>query len=146
MTANIIIYTKEDSNAMIISVKALKFTPDPALANQFKILALNIDSITKVHAVHHQRNLSDTSKNKVIDSTGAIIPKMSFVWVKQSDSLIQRKIKIGLNDDTNVQILEGLSINDTVVDDVIINVKTDVSTTGAAKSPFMPKMGGGKKP
>lgn len=146
MTANIIIYTKEDSNAMIISEKALKFNPDPTLEKQFKIIALNIDSITKVHAAHHQQNLSNTSKNKVIDSTGAIIPKVSFVWVKLSDSLIQKEIIIGLNDNTNVQILKGLKPTDEVVDNLSNQTKTDIKATGVTTSPFMPKMGGGKKP
>ncbi len=38
MTANIIIYTKEVNNAMLIPAKALAFTPDSSLMKKYQIV------------------------------------------------------------------------------------------------------------
>ena len=80
-----------------------------------------------------KRNASSLTDNSArVSNTG-------FVWVLSGDSLEEKKIRTGLNDDTYVQVIEGLALND--------NVVTGTSQTGgkrllqrnaAPKSPFMP--------
>jgi HlyD family secretion protein len=144
MTANIIIYTKEEKNALLISAKALKFKPDASLGKQYKIGALNADSVGGANSTHHKtgggmRKSPDSSGKKANDTTVVITPQKAFVWVKVNDSLIQKKIIIGLNDDTHVQVLHGLSTDDEVVDGIQNPALVSAASAQPAKSPFMPQ-------
>lgn len=66
-----------------------------------------------------------------------------FVWVLQGNRLIQKKIKTGLNNDTQVQVLEGLSQNDTLVTGS--QGGSTSAASGTPSSPFMPRPGGKRK-
>jgi len=116
MTANIIIYTKEVDNALLISAEALKFTPTQGLAKQFDLVPLPPDSQSKAGA--------DSATHT------------SSVWLQNGTKLIQKKIKIGLNNNTQVEVLEGLTANDQVVTKV---EEDSAEKAEAASSPFMPK-------
>lgn len=137
MTANIIIYTKEVNNALLVSAQALKYYPDSAALKNYEIVPLP----------GRKRGGKERSEKMKKDSTGKKseterIPP-SFVWVLDGQKLIQRKIKTGLNDNTKVEVLEGLNENDIVVTGM------DGGTTGAAPaaatSPFMPQRRGGRR-
>ena len=151
MTANIIIYTKEENDALLISAKALKFKPDPSMGKQFKIISLSTDSAAGSDVPRHIKDKSmhrtDSAGREINDTAVVITPQRSSVWVKENDSLIQKKIIIGLNDDTHVQVLHGLSPADDVVDGVQ-NPDIPPAAAGPPKSPFMPQRRGSstKKP
>jgi len=132
MTANITVFTKEDTNALLIPSKTLKFQPTEALAKQYKIGERAVDS-----AARKKRNGPDTTKRKMSDTTGGVKKTRGFVWVKKEDSLVQKRVVIGLNDDANAEILFGLTTNDEVVEG-IENPNADKSKGSAERSPFMP--------
>lgn len=112
MTATITIYTNEVDNALLVPVKATKYTPDTtALAGRYRI----------VHA-------------QVPDSLPSNI---SFVWVVKGNTITQKKIKTGLNDNTHLQVLEGLTAQDHLLTGVLTGA--DAKAAGAADNPFMPK-------
>ncbi|MBE9584080.1 efflux RND transporter periplasmic adaptor subunit [Mucilaginibacter sp. JRF] len=90
MTANIIVYTKELQRALRIPAKALNFSPDSALDNQYKIIPLT-------------------------DQVRAKSPAQRYVWVKKGDTLTERQITVGINNNAYVQVLSGLSTRDEVV-------------------------------
>jgi len=174
MTANIFIFTKEEGHALLISAKALKFKPDETLEKQFKVGPVHQERAgkgnagrgartgnaapgtasaggrpasspgdTTGHAPHH----GDTSGHRA-DSSNAKRPAVAWVWVREGDSLTEKKIHTGLNDDTHVEVLDGLTPDDEVVTGVEIPVKGSSATgSGAARSPFMPpRRGGGNRP
>jgi HlyD family secretion protein len=133
MTANISIYTQVDSGVMLIPAKSLKFTPDPTLSKKFTIVP---DS----QALH----ISTSVRMDTIGMSGDVVKKGSgkgrraSVWVLSGDSLVQKVIRTGLNDDTNVEVISGLSGDEAVV--------TGAQAAPAAKgsaaaptSPFMPR-------
>jgi len=113
MTANIIIYTKEVNDALLVSAQALKFNPDSALLKAYEIVPLQ--------------------------GRG-----MAYVWVLQGKKLIQKRIKTGLNDNTHVEVLEGLNENDVVISGME-GGSSGAPVAAAASSPFMPKRPGGNK-
>jgi HlyD family secretion protein len=151
MTANIFIFTKEIDSAMLISAKDLKYKPDVSLAKQYIILPDTIDEHeVKVEARRSNNNPlapprhRHDSSSRVIDSapqTGT----PAFVWVKYGDSLIEKKITTGLNNDTRVQVLSGLSLDDEVIGGVEVQTATTASG-GGVRSPFMPARRGGNRP
>lgn len=150
MTANVTIYTKEINNALLISAKALKFEPDLSLAKKYTIIpdtsaagggrkrsrmqhTSGADSITGSRKLRK----GDTTTTKVKDSSRVQASEIAHVWVlADSTKLVQKKIRTGLNNDTQVQVLEGLTASDVVVN----GIEQVVAGKGgqAAKSPFMP--------
>ena len=142
MTANIFIYTKEVDSAMLISSKALKFKPDPSLFQQYKVLPLPEEIKGRQNpAAAGTIQPASVSKRNIVnpaDNT-AKVSNTGFVWVLSGDSLEEKKIRTGLNDDSHVQVTEGLAQEDNVV---IGSSKTGTNAsptvTAAPKSPFMP--------
>jgi HlyD family secretion protein len=142
MTANIFIYTKEVDNALLISSKALKFKPDPSLTNQYKLMAIPTGIKPQKNATvggHIMR--SDSSKHNAgtfVDSSAGI-NNTSFVWVQLGDSLEEKQIHTGLNDDTHVEVLDGLNVSDSVITSISQTVAyANSASSTPPKSPFMP--------
>jgi HlyD family secretion protein len=148
MTANVTIYTKEIDNALLISAKALKFEPDLSLAKKYAIVAdssagrkehrrrpSGADSITGSRKLRK----GDTTTTRVKDSSRVQASEIAHVWVLvDSTKLVQKKIRTGLNNDTQVQVLDGLSTADVVVTG-IEQVAAAGAGTPAARSPFLPQ-------
>jgi HlyD family secretion protein len=124
MTANITIFLQQDSNANLISAKAISFTPDSSLTKQYKIIPAG--------EKFHPENNDSSSKNNT-----AFPSKTESVWVLKGKEIMQKNILTGMNDNIHVQVLSGLDKDDEVVDGVQEgeNVKAG---SGEAKSPFMP--------
>ncbi|HET6253768.1 MAG TPA: efflux RND transporter periplasmic adaptor subunit [Puia sp.] len=144
MTANIFIFTKEVDSALLVSAKSLKFKPDATMEKQFKIIP---DSAGERHVQHAARKAATNnplapprhrhdSTGRQVD-TAAATGTPAFVWVKYGDSLIEKLVMTGLNNDTQVQILSGLSANDEVVNGTEVQTAATKSS-GAVRSPFMP--------
>jgi HlyD family secretion protein len=152
MTANIFVFTKEVDSALLISAKALLFRPDSSLAKQFVIMASPDENGGQHSGSRHNggnsaANITPPSDHshdtagQELDTTSKKAQR-AFVWLKQGDTLIEKRIRTGLNDDTHVQVLKGLSEDDEVVTGMEIPVKGTTSSP-AARSPFMPARRGG---
>jgi HlyD family secretion protein len=149
MTANIFIFTKEVDSALLISAKALKYKPDEALGKQYLFFPDTVDerevaveakrsSNNPLSAPHHR---GDSSTREVDTAPRTGTP--AFVWVKIGDSLVEKKITTGLNNDTKVQVLTGLDPDDEVINGEEIAVK-GAPKSGTVRSPFMPPRRGNR--
>lgn len=137
MTASINIYVEEDSNALLIPSRALTFKPDSSLLKKYKIIRAVRDTsgISKKYK-QDRYNQPDSSHKKINENTEI---RRSFVWMKTADTLTEKKIITGLNDDSYVKVIKGLSPGD----EVITNMVTGTDKAGAdntQRSPFMPQM------
>lgn len=120
MTANITIFAKEVNNALLIPTKAIKFSPDSTLAGKYQMTWINPDR----------------------KPAGA---DEAYVWVQKGPKmLIQKKIKTGINDNTHVEVLSGLTTQDIVITGSQSMGKSAAATQGQS-SPFMPKRPGGNR-
>jgi HlyD family secretion protein len=145
MTANIVIFTKEVNNAMLIPAKALAFTPDSSLMKDYQI----------VGKVSHARKskgsgggaggtggsptanqVSHTAKSRN-DSSG-VTKQHASVWVLDGKKLVQKRIEIGLNDNTHVEVLKGLAATDMVATGITGGANGALASTPGA-SPFLPQ-------
>jgi HlyD family secretion protein len=148
MTASIIIYTKEEDSALLIPAKALKFKPDSSLSKYYKLIYATADSMRakttvdsasaikqKVAAIHPKR---DSTMKKGGDNA-ARAKQRGVVWVKSGDSLIQKRIRIGLNDDTEVQVIHGLRTSDEVITGIQVTATQPGAKGAVQRSPFMPQ-------
>jgi HlyD family secretion protein len=117
MTASIFIYTKEINNALLVSASAFSFDPDTVLRKIYKIEKGSGPPPAS----------TDTGQHK----TG----KPSYVWIKKDSSLQLRHVMTGMNNETEREIISGLSTSDEVVTGYEqVKGKPVAKTT----SPFMP--------
>lgn len=170
MTASITVFTKEINNTLLISARATKFKPDSSMLKKFKFEGLDKgegrgsvsnegprsfdgsgrkggDSTMRKHrrdssmasngdtSMHHHHRRDTTSQDPANSSKRAI------VWIKKDSLTIERRpIEIGMTDNTNVQVISGLSTSDVVVDGVQTG---PVEKSSQVRSPFMPARRGG---
>jgi len=127
MTANIVVYTREVNHALLISSKALNFHPDSTLSKQFKFIPVT------------SPKPSDKLSTNSADTSGRVKVKTGYVWVKKGSDLVQTPVKIGLDDNTHAEILDGLSTTDEVVSSL------PVPATVAPSGSILPPPPGTKK-
>lgn len=132
MTANVTIFTAEKDSALLLPVKALKFRPDSVQLKDYVIQS----AIRRTPAER-----KDTT-GKTFKSTTRI-GSSNYVWLLRGDTLLQKHIRTGLNDNTHIEVLGGLNENDVVV--IGLNAAGTVVAAGGTSSPFLPKMGGGRR-
>lgn len=147
MTATVIVYTKEAENALLIPAKALKFKPDSSLVSQYTMKSLFPPGGRRLQAgkqpdaggKNKDNDTSAVQSRRKVMGGGSRDKDVAFVWVKEGDTLVQKKIRTGINDNTQVQVLEGLSENDEVVTG--IPEFSEEAATGSSRNPFLPKPG-----
>ncbi|MGE5108732.1 MAG: efflux RND transporter periplasmic adaptor subunit [Sphingobacteriales bacterium] len=137
MTASINIYLQEDTNALLIPSRALNYKPDTALLKGYKIKRAQRDTTAtgkkvkeKVAPLRDTVNRTDRENKEI---------RRSYVWVKIGDTLMEKKIITGLNDDSYVKVIKGLSPDEEVVTNIITGTNNN-RTNNAQRSPFMPQM------
>jgi HlyD family secretion protein len=148
MTANITVFTREIPNAMLVSAKATRFKPDSGLLNKYTIEGGGFkggdrkgNGNMRIGSASPKDSASVGSRRR--DSAQVDGSKTAMVWVKKDSTLTRRRIKIGLSDDTHVQVLWGLSADEVIVTGSHTIEKGAKESSGAARSPFMPQRRGG---
>jgi HlyD family secretion protein len=129
MTANITIYTAKDDNALLIPSKSLNFKPDSTMKARFSIITV-------------EREIPFSNENvnpKAISSKGNELMQNVYVWTKIGDTLKEKWISIGMNDDAYVKVIEGLSKDEEVVTNVVNDMNSD-NVDNMQRSPFMPQI------
>ena len=124
MTASIAVTTQKEENVLTIPVKATRFSPEKDfaeagdLSTMFKIVPLS------------NNNVGEDEK---------------IVWLKYGNELTAQKIKTGLSDGSNIEVLNGLNSYDEVVLGISENTELVTEDSGTQQSsPFMPKRPGQK--
>ena len=151
MTATCTIVTQEITDAVTIPVKALKFTPAEGTP---MVDPKDMPRPPRPKTAEAGDNFPPPPPGMGPGGPGPQKgakkkhkkPKLEgdHVWININGKVAPRRVKIGLSDGVNVQILKGLSVGDSVV-----TSQETVSAKGSsepnAKSPFMPQRPGKKK-
>ena len=146
MTASITVFTKEVNDALLISAKATRFKPDSALLTKYTIEGGRDRSGKRDMAIRSEGTGSTTARAKGLkkDTTGSTeTSKRAVVWVKKDSTISRRVIRTGLTDNTNIQVLSGLSQDDVVVTAAEQLGENGKPSASSARSPFMPPRRGG---
>ncbi|UKB85100.1 efflux RND transporter periplasmic adaptor subunit [Chryseobacterium sp. MEBOG06] len=134
MTANITIYTQVLENVMKIPAAATSFRPDSIIIKKYKVNSPFANGKKHEKGQWKKQGKGMDKKNEAA------------VWIIAKDSTISRKrIKTGLDNDTEIQVISGLDKNETIITGYkVLSKKT---SGGQAKSPFMPqrRSGGNNK-
>ena len=149
MTATCTIVTQEITDAVTIPVKALKFKPaegtpmmdpkDMPRPERPKTAEAGDNFPPPPPGMGPGRAPGTGAKKKHKK------PKLEgdHVWININGKAAPRRVKIGLSDGVNVQILKGLSVGDSVVTSQ--ETATAKARKSDAASPFMPQRPGKKK-
>jgi HlyD family secretion protein len=133
LTASVTIYTQEKINPLIVSSKALRFTPDA-------------DIIGKNYQVVNAKNMKTDETHKIL-------------WKREGNKFIAIPVVIGISDGTNTEIVSGINEGTQVVLDAesaqtTSQVSSDSSSnasqssstsTTSESSPFAPTPPGKSK-
>lgn len=129
MTANITIYTEVLDNIMKIPASATSFRPDSLVVKKYKINS---------PFANGKKGKKGKGNEPTNEQSGTKSSDEAAVWVIGKDSVITRKkIKTGMDNDTEIQVLSGLNKNDNIITGYKSLSKK--SSGGSAKSPFMPQ-------
>jgi HlyD family secretion protein len=148
LTASIIAYTREAENVLSIPAKALRFKPDSTLMADMAPAkpTAGLPPAGGAQAAPPVGMIQPPKTSLKGGIKTAEIPAEKTVWVKEGDSIYPVRVKTGMTDETNVEIISGLKEGQVVVVSMD-QVKASAAKTEAASSPFMPKRPGssGKK-
>lgn len=128
MTATCTIVTKEEPDAIIIPLRALQFTPPEG----------SFERKPPIEKKSFEKKAFEKEEGR---PSGRHLREGTRIWVNVDGHPMPRRIKTGINDGVHVQVLEGLSVGDSV----IVNqqtqavVKKNEKEDESASSPFMPK-------
>lgn len=136
MTASINIYIEEDSNALLIPSRALNFKPDSTILKKYFIKRAE-RSVQQGNKVDKRKKLGrrDTAMKRGGEKDEF---KSSFVWIKNGDTLIEKRILTGMTDDSYVKVIKGLSPDSEVITGIVTG--ESAATDNTQRSPFMPQM------
>ena len=149
MTATCTIVTQEITDAVIIPVKALKFKPAEGTPMMDPKDMPRPERPKTAEAGDNFPPPPPGMGPGKAPGTGAKKkhkkPKLEgdHVWININGKAAPRRVKIGLSDGVNVQILKGLNVGDSVVTSQ--ETATAKARKSDAASPFMPQRPGKKK-
>lgn len=131
MTANITIYTREISNALLISAKANAFRPDSLVAKKYTV---------ERHGGGKSGQQRPPGATDSLSQEGT----PAFVWIKKDSTITGKRILTGMTNETQVQVLSGLSPSDIIVTGYR-QLSVSKGTSNTEKSPFLPSRPGGNR-
>lgn len=131
MTAQTSIYVLEKKNLLVVPSKALRFTPDEKLL------------ISYMKSQAHPETSKGAKKMGIPQIKTNQTNGKKIIWVKRDSILLPIPVVTGLDDDINVEILNGLKMGDEVIlsmEEQDLNIQSKV----ASGNPFMPRPPGRK--
>ena len=136
MTASITDYVQEVNDVLVVSGKAIRFTPDREIMMDY----FN----TLPESERPQPPIGQGSENR--DSTAGVGNKkelsesMKRVWIINGDVLKPVMVETGMSDGTQIEVISGLNVGDEIVTSMKIGNSSSVENTkdaGTQNSPFV---------
>jgi HlyD family secretion protein len=123
MTASATIYVEEKTNTLLLTGKAMRFTPDQAYLMKMFAKMKSSGSMPKMPAGAPAGGLSQNMPAGqgmpapgMMPGVASTDPKMKTVWVKDDKmGLHPNMIKIGIDNGSSVEVLSGLKEGDEVI-------------------------------
>lgn len=124
LTATVSIYTLELKDILTVEAKAVNFSPDATVLEQY--------------------NIQNGIEEPIEDNSNKSGEKT--VWVLEGNQIVSKKVQLGASDGVNVQVTNGLLEGEKVLFNLKEVSKAEAQVEGStAESPFMPKPPGKKK-
>lgn len=144
MTANATFFVTERKNIVLVPAKAVRFTPDAEVLAKVMSKEGGSEGSQQRHSMNEGGmpeggNMQMEKENVENDS-------IKTVWIKGPDGIHPHRITVGVTDEINFEVVNGLSAGEDVVTGITVTGGTSASaTTKTARSPFMPQRPGATK-
>ncbi len=134
MTANATFFVTERKDILLVPAKAIRFTPDEAVMEAYR---------QSMPMPEGNQSAPPINEDALVDKNAKGEGHM--VWIKNGPIIHPQKVTVGVTDEINYEVVNGLKEGD----DVVISMTSGVAQTGTtaktAKSPFMPQRPGATK-
>lgn len=148
LTATITIFTQEEKDVLTVEAKALNFSPNPELVQKYNQLhGGSSDQTQMTPPPAPDAEMGEPDSTSVPEPRGDD-DSHRLLWVLEDSLIKPQPVTVGISDGVNVQIIKGLTENQTVVYSLIedgVESEFDPSTDSEGGSPFMPKPPGSNK-
>ena len=136
MTASITDYVQEVNDVLVVSGKAIRFTPDREIMMDY------FDSLPEDKRPQRNMRPKQDGKEDVNDEgkREELSENMKLVWIKNGDIIKPMMVETGMTDGTNLEILSGLNEGDEIVTSMGIGTGSSVENENdkeTQKSPFI---------
>lgn len=146
MTANATFFVTERKDILLVPAKATRFNPDPE----------TLAKVMPMNGVPQGGSEGDGQKPPMggFENGGGAPMHMGkaendstkHVWIKGPNGIHPHRITVGVTDEVNFEVVNGLKEGEEVVTAINVTGGSAVSTsTGAARSPFMPQRPGSQR-
>jgi HlyD family secretion protein len=129
MTANITVIVEKNDSALIIPSKALRFKPD----------SLELKAYFETLPPDKRPNPEERKTHRDSRKPDEAFQNISRVWIKNGELIHPVKIKVGINDGSNTEVINGLNEGDEVILTMNSANNSIKNTKAATTNPFMPK-------
>ncbi len=144
MTANATFFVTERKNILLVSAKAIRFTPDPTL------MAAYMPPMGGDGAQANERPEPPMGDGAM--PAGGSMPEgksnndsIQTVWIKGINGIHPQRVTVGVTDEINYEVVAGLKEGEEVIISMTSAAAQTGTTTKTAKSPFMPSRPGSSK-
>ncbi len=142
MTASITDYVQEVNDVLVLSGKAIRFTPDREIMMDY------FDTLPESERPQPKMEPKPEDKEDVNDEGNKkeLSENMKRVWIKNGDMIKPMMVETGMTDGTNLEILSGLNEGDEIVMSMEIGTSSSVENENdeeTQKSPFVQERPGG---
>lgn len=142
MTASITVFVQEKKDILVISGKAVRFSPDQQLVQGY------IQSLGKPNSNTTAPAMGNGGFGSMPDAapmdTETSSEKSKTIWVKDGQMIHPKKVEVGDTDGINYELVSGLNEGEEVVYSLEKQTASEVKAT-KTNSPFMPQRPGGAK-
>ncbi len=146
MTASISTYVEEANDVLLISAKAPNFSPDRALLHGY------VQSLSGEEPQKRTDKQETSNENRRPEPPQEEMQELDdahqVVWVKKGDKIHPTVIETGVDDGSNIEVISGIEIGDTLITSLAFSGKSSNKKMGSKedgqKSPFIQE-GSGRK-
>lgn len=159
MTASITVYVEEVINAVVLEAKALRFTPDREMIQDYikslpEEMQIQLGRPKKDMGRAQEAGMQQTNGDRIQRAGGArqgrpmLNESKKRIWVKEGDAIRPVIIEIGIDDGTNVEVISGLNTGDEAITSMTLSTpgssNADKAVNDKQKSPFVQERPGRK--
>ena len=136
MTASITAYVQEINDVLVLSGKAIRFTPDREIMMDY-FDTLPESERPQPRSGQRPENQEGASEK---GNSKELTENMKIVWIKNGDLMKPMMVETGMTDGSNLEILSGLNLGDEIVTSMEIgnsSLAENDESEETQKSPFV---------
>jgi HlyD family secretion protein len=135
MTANATFFVTEKKDIVLVPSKAIRFTPDPEVMAAY--MAENGATVPQPQVPNMGEGARPMGGSMSFSKSGNDSTQM--VWIKEGTNIHPKKITVGVTNEAEYEVVNGLNGGEEVVVSMTSSAKAGKAASKTGRSPFMPQ-------